>query len=50
LPSHINNLLGVTFSTGVTRTPGGITRDVICGELSLIPRREIYITVAVALN
>jgi uncharacterized membrane protein YeiH len=38
-------LLGV-----MTAMAGGIMRDVICDELSLIPRREIYITVAVALN
>ena len=36
----------------MTATAGGITRDVICDERSLIPRREIYITVpaAVAVN
>jgi uncharacterized membrane protein YeiH len=36
-------LLGV-----VTATAGGILRDVICNELPLILRREIYITAAAA--
>ncbi|HEV7264892.1 MAG TPA: trimeric intracellular cation channel family protein [Falsiroseomonas sp.] len=36
-------LLGV-----VTATAGGIVRDVICNELPLILRREIYITAAAA--
>lgn len=36
-------LLGVMTATG-----GGILRDVICGELPLILRREIYITAAAA--
>jgi uncharacterized membrane protein YeiH len=36
-------LLGVVTATG-----GGILRDVICGELPLILRREIYITAAAA--
>ncbi|MGG5810642.1 trimeric intracellular cation channel family protein [Falsiroseomonas sp. CW058] len=32
----------------VTATGGGIIRDVVCNELPLILRREIYITAAVA--
>jgi uncharacterized membrane protein YeiH len=36
-------LLGV-----VTATAGGILRDVICNELPLILRREIYLTAAAA--
>lgn len=36
-------LLGV-----ITATAGGIVRDVICNELPLILRREIYITAAAA--
>ncbi len=36
-------LLGV-----VTATVGGILRDVICGEIPLILRREIYVTAAAA--
>ena len=32
----------------VTATAGGILRDVVCNELPLILRREIYITAAAA--
>jgi uncharacterized membrane protein YeiH len=32
----------------ITATAGGILRDVVCNELPLILRREIYITAAAA--